>query len=308
MTFDRKVADKPAAAIKSEVSRHQARPVNPQHLRRIIETSDSRVLRKVLIELCQMSPALSGAVTRGLARYSTFAQGVIKGGRVMPQQPVAGPSIANDSDDAYEHMKRRFVTKTPTSQRSTQYPVHGHNSLGRHAAQAHRPPQSTPQVKREYRAPSNDSDADSDAIHMPGSFPRSAQRATNSRSALQDFTTTSPVGNRLAGPPYISGRTTSIKRESPVKTLAKTKAKKCSQCHREFEDEFDVCVYHTGGKVTRGDGATAYSCCKELIGAPGCQFGTHLSEAESDTEPLQRKRPSASPLPDTLQQKRSRVF
>jgi hypothetical protein len=58
--------------------------IDPQHLVRILESCDVRALRYVLLNLCKTSPALSGAVARGLAPYSVFAQAIIKGQQRQP--------------------------------------------------------------------------------------------------------------------------------------------------------------------------------------------------------------------------------
>ncbi|KAF2877594.1 hypothetical protein BDV95DRAFT_559616 [Massariosphaeria phaeospora] len=51
--------------------------IRPSHLHSIIETSDPADIKRVLLHLCTISPALSGAVARALAPKSTFAQATI---------------------------------------------------------------------------------------------------------------------------------------------------------------------------------------------------------------------------------------
>jgi len=52
--------------------------INPDHLRRIIDSSDPKKVADLLFDLCIMSPALSGAVARGLAPQSSWARATIR--------------------------------------------------------------------------------------------------------------------------------------------------------------------------------------------------------------------------------------
>lgn len=52
--------------------------IHPKQLRKIVETSSPKAVRDVLLNLCDLSPALSGAVARGLASNSTYAQETIR--------------------------------------------------------------------------------------------------------------------------------------------------------------------------------------------------------------------------------------
>lgn len=48
------------------------------HVHRILRTSDPQAIQSVLLDLCKLSPALCGAIARGLAPHSTYAQATIK--------------------------------------------------------------------------------------------------------------------------------------------------------------------------------------------------------------------------------------
>ena len=54
-----------AASSRAPGSPQQIRQIHPNHLDEILATTNSNDLRKVLLELCQLSPALSGALVRG---------------------------------------------------------------------------------------------------------------------------------------------------------------------------------------------------------------------------------------------------
>ncbi|PVI04542.1 hypothetical protein DM02DRAFT_611381 [Periconia macrospinosa] len=63
-------------------------PISPDHLRRIITTSPPHAVNAVLLELCKLSPALSGAVVRGLSPHSKYAQDITRRYEKRPLEPV----------------------------------------------------------------------------------------------------------------------------------------------------------------------------------------------------------------------------
>ncbi|KAF2746201.1 hypothetical protein M011DRAFT_88576 [Sporormia fimetaria CBS 119925] len=64
-------------------------PINPAHLTRIIDTTPREPLKAVLIQLCEISPAFSGALARGLAPHSLWAQDLIKHHNTSNPMPEA---------------------------------------------------------------------------------------------------------------------------------------------------------------------------------------------------------------------------
>ncbi|KAF2105803.1 hypothetical protein BDV96DRAFT_355436 [Lophiotrema nucula] len=87
------------------------------HVYHIIRTTDPQAIQTVLFNLCKVSPALCGAVARGLAPHSTYAQSVIRGARQQPTSaPVDRPTgvkVEQRARPAYREppMKSRFERK-----------------------------------------------------------------------------------------------------------------------------------------------------------------------------------------------------
>ena len=67
--------------VKAEAAPGREGASRIDHVYRIIRTSDAQAIQSVLFNLCKMSPALCGAIARGLAPHSTYAQNVIRGAR-----------------------------------------------------------------------------------------------------------------------------------------------------------------------------------------------------------------------------------
>ncbi|KAI4941023.1 hypothetical protein J4E91_011016 [Alternaria rosae] len=99
----------PMTSARNPVGAQQARPIHPEHIKQIIETADPRAVQRVLLELCQMSPAFSGALVRGLASHSASAQGLISQQRMQLHQPKVKIPDEDDSDELYEATKRKLA-------------------------------------------------------------------------------------------------------------------------------------------------------------------------------------------------------
>lgn len=255
------------------IPRQEARSINPEHLRRIINTSDPRALQKTLLHLCQMSPALSGAVVRGLAPHSTFARGLINQHQMSAQTSTAPPPRDDDSDAAYERMRRRMGAEQKLPTRDIQ------NSSTKNRAEASsrvttqmRAVSDMPQVKREYkrRSPGTDTDGDDD-IHLPEPYPRSVQRVG---------TLLTPLRNRVASPSKLTPRPLSAVRPTNIKRAPATVLKRCIQCHESFEGDSELCIYHPSNLVRHEDGLAVYSCCGKSTDDLGCQYASHVDKAE----------------------------
>lgn len=285
-------------------SQAQARPINPEHLRQIIDTSDSRTLRKVLINLCELSPALSAAVARGLAPHSTFAQGVIDRKRAMSHMHTAKSTRDDDINGAYERLKARFA--------STKVSILPQRPSYEHHAQTPRPTRHIDQVGKEstngpIKSESDDDGGNDDEIHLPSSHTRSVHRASAIQTPLPKLSGRSTVNDRTLGSVQDANGSSRVKQERNANTTPKV----CSQCHELFSGDSEVCMYHTGEKTEQEDGQIVYSCCQQSFNDLGCQFGSHASDSESGQESQdlsQRKRPSATPTPYSAQRKITRLL
>lgn len=273
---------------------NDARSVNPQHLRQIIDTSNSHALRKVVLNLCSMSPALSGAIARGLAPHSTFARGVVSRQRTMSRRPTTTPAHEDDSDAAYAQTIRKLSPRIASPHVGISRKVEeGEDYSSHHLARTGLSLQTGHRRRIEPKRSSGSSETADDGIRLPGSYP-SAGRTPHRNSARQSTAISSTFQPR------------SLSRGS-ASAIWGTKCKTCTQCLKPFEDEFDVCMYHPGNAVKNEDGAAIYSCCNKQINKPGCQFSCHTTDSELAKESISRKRPSVSPTPSGARTKMSRL-
>jgi hypothetical protein len=284
-------------------ARVPARAINPEHIKQIIDTADPRALRKVLLELCQMSPAFSGALVRGLAPHSASAQGMISQHRMRSQQPRVKIQDEEDSDDLYEAAKRKLAKSAiPTPDRNRLSTP----SRGDSASRAIPQPLGSLPIARVKREPHERSDSSSDGeMRVPGAYPQTMLHSTTLRTPIRK-----PSGHSYAfnqTPRVLNGVTP---RSASIKKAPVHVTKICTVCHEQIDDVNAPCVSHTGQRVRQSDGSIAWGCCGEDIGSPGCEFnGQHMVEEEPKEDAfVQRKRPSASPGPSRTLQKRPRAF
>ncbi|KAJ4324050.1 hypothetical protein N0V94_001552 [Neodidymelliopsis sp. IMI 364377] len=149
----------------------QPRQIHPQHVTQIIDSSNPRALRQVVLQLCKTSPALSGAIVRGLAPYSSYAQTLIRSQQAKSQIQTTRAVKTEpkpNAQDAYERMKKTLATSS--SGQGSGVRSHGdrlsgisENRDGLRVPKTH----TTPRVKREYRASSTDSDESSHIVDFP---------------------------------------------------------------------------------------------------------------------------------------------
>jgi hypothetical protein len=245
----------------SRTPESNARPVNPQHLARIIQTSSSQAVRDVLTDLCNLSPALRGAVARGLARHSTFAHGLIQQHQHVSRAPASRTPAVKEEEgqDARERMRERLAARKTASE-STLNRIRP-PSTGSGAKGIRPGSQIVPSVKQERQFDVTDSDSDLDQ-YIPSDFPLRTQQATPNRQPLRG-----PNVN-----PY-SGRSA----RAQATKQAEIEAQICTQCDEvvEEKDKDDVCVYHAGPKVKENGRIMCGGCKLPWAEKPRCAFGTH---------------------------------
>jgi hypothetical protein len=296
-------ASQPMTSARNPVAPQPARPINPEHIKQIINTADPRALQKVLLELCQVSPAFSGALVRGLAPHSTSAQGMISQHRMRSQQPKVKTQDDDDSDEIYKEAKRKLARSVHTTPNHSKYLAQSRGDSQSRAPQESHGSSSIPQVKREpYERSVPGWDGE---LHVPGAYPRTTSHLPTLRSPIRN--TPSHSSNFNQTPRLLTKVTpqpTSIHKASMPTT------KTCIVCHEPFVDVDAPCVSHSGRKTRQGDGSIMWDCCGEDVDDPGCNFyGQHVTGEEPDDDsPIQRRRPSASPGPSRPTQKRPRAF
>ncbi|KAH8729076.1 hypothetical protein GQ44DRAFT_608228 [Phaeosphaeriaceae sp. PMI808] len=244
-----------------------ARPIHPDHLAEIINTSNPYAIKSVLLDLCKLSPALSGAVARGLAPHSTFAQGLVR----QHRQQVPARSIVKtemNSDQAYERTKRRLLAERIAREGKR---VQSPNTFGG----AHRArlagSQSVPRLKRERQPDLTDSDSDL-SQYIPSSFPIQSRNVRPDHSPLRGVSGPSAT-NRTPRPFSLTERLRNVKQEHPPEIETKT----CIQCSQTVENEHETCFYHPGSGLNNAGVLTCTECEEPLVEL-GCAIGMHVTE------------------------------
>jgi hypothetical protein len=287
--------ERKASRIPPHTPNSRVRPIDPQHLARIIDTSSSQAVKDVLTDLCKLSPALSGAVARGLARHSTFAQGLIRHHQPTPRAPASRSHVVKkeEGQDAHERMRKRLAARKPASG-SSQSRIHSPSTFS--GANGVRPTgsQSVPRVKLEQRLDVPDSDSDLDH-YIPSDFPISTQKATPNKLPLRDATRPSTV-NRTPSSFSLSERS----------ARGRTEARTCTQCHEvvEGEDENGLCFYHKGPELKVNGKLICGECKKPWETSTGCAFGTHVTAMNANLDSVKRHQAKRSQSPS----KKPRIF
>jgi hypothetical protein len=257
--------------------------INPQHLERIIETSSSRSLRKVLLELCKLSPALSGAVARGLAIHSTFAQDIIRQHRQTSRASGSRSVRTEESSglDARERLKQRLAARQHPTNRS---------NVNRGGSQ------SVPRIKHEPQINLDESDSDLDQ-YIPRDFPVVGPM-TPDRLPLRHASKSNTTNNTPKFP-FSTQRKAPLHDNRPKKREIKT----CTRCQETFEDLDDICFYHSG-PLHKINGVDTCADCDNPWDDLGCVVSTHVAASDANLDPFKRTQPDRSQSPS----KRPRII
>lgn len=268
----------------------QDRPVAPQDLARIIDTSSSTAIKNVLLELCKMSPALSGAVARGLAAHSTYAQDLINKHQQLPRPSastsartqIAQPSAVthvkterSSEEDVYRKTKERLASRLAaqaSSSRSAQTSQGTSTARNPHASGS----RSVTSIKRHHPVDLGDSDSDLDT-YIPKDFPLIGELKVPTPRLRQ-------TASQMTGVRHISRSTPGSEissRTVQAKSVELTK-KNCTRCEEDFDDEEKggVCIYHQGPK-TRVNDSSSCSSCRKPWSEIGCALGSHIAASKS---------------------------
>ena len=257
------------------VPQQQPRQVHPQHVRQIIDTSSPRALRHVVLQLCKTSPALSGAIARGLAPHSAYAQSLIRGQQTQSQVPTTQRTKfehGSNRQDSYERMEKRLEPSSST-QDSVSRPHIYRPPVASEDRDGLRMPssQTAPRVKREYQGSPTDSDKSTDIVDFPVVERDVLRREPRTRTPAVDSSRHPPTT-------HLSATRLTVHRPTHNRAL-NLKPKLCLQCGEMFKEGEINCYYHPGREKPTGTRDTPkYMCCGKFPGEPGCVFGRHTSE------------------------------
>lgn len=289
-------------ARSSNVPQQQHRQVHPQHVRQIIDTSSPRALRHIVLQLCKTSPALSGAIARGLAPHSAYAQALIRGQPAKSQVPTAQRikfEQGSNRKDAHERVEKYFGSNSSTQDsvsRSHTYrpPVASKDRDGLRMPSS----QSASKVKHEYRASSTDSDDSTNIVDFP---------VIERNVLVHGPRTQTPAAAGSKHPPTTNLSATRAAHYPTQSRALNSKPKLCLQCGEMFKEGEINCYYHPGREAHTGTrDISKYMCCGKLLGEPGCVFGRHKSERTGTLASSNRLLPA--PHGGAQQLKRPRFF
>jgi hypothetical protein len=311
-------SQRPGSTRSGKVPQQQSRRINPHHVRQIIDTSSSKHLRSVVLQLCKSSPALSGAIARGLAPYSPWAQALIRGQQAQSQahrqsqahsQPAIKPEPRSSEQESYDRMKQRLGSSSgahssyvrPNAQPSTS--AHGipRSTADRNDGLRLPPSAQRPRtVKREPQTSPTDSDDSTNIVDFPAleqEARRQEHRLHNNASSSSHY---QPSANMSAGGLGVHERSTHY--DAPDR-----KPDFCGQCGQLLSEASPECQYHPGRLASARPGdVSQYMCCDRFDGEPGCKLGQH-QDGRAGTF-TNAKRPSPSPYGGSPGWKKLRVW
>lgn len=248
--------------------------INEVYLRRLIDTTPVGELKDLLLELCKTSPALSGAIVRGLAPHSTWAQNTIRD---------------------YQKRAVRVQVKHANSSSAILSPASS-GVLNHGLSSTSRP---TSSVKPELDPLETDSDSslkDLQFLMNPTTpLPKTPARSKPGNSARSDLKVPSATQNR---PPSLSGSTVAGP-SSKVKSEPRHVLPYCMQCEERAMPK-STCRFHVGRPRVQKKGTPGvklWTCCTKPLDSVGCCEAEHMlikdpiSSSPDSSSPIVAKRP-----------------
>lgn len=292
------------SARSSNVLQQQPRRVNPQHVKQIIDTSSPRALRHIVLQLCKSSPALSGAIARGLAPHSAYAQQLIRGQQARSQAHTqhaikADPRPAGQ--DAYDRVRRQPGTSSSTHSSTARPRIHQSPTLQKNQDELRLPSsQNAPRMKRNNRTSPTGSDDSNNIVDFSEIGYNAIKPEPHSRTPTDHTSRHPSIAN-------IGADRLAVRQRPTQSGASDQKPKLCLQCGELFKEGEVDCYHHTGHEgPTRSGDIPQYTCCRKFVGEPGCTFGRHMSERAGTL--TNSKRPSPSPYDSSPWLKKPRVL
>lgn len=236
---------------------HPLPSVSADHLRQIINTTPPQKVADVLLELCKSSPALSGAVARGLAPHSAWAKNTIRDYQIR----TGVPQVKSEPGKASSSSSSSAFTRPSPVKRDYQSP---------------RPPQPKTPVK--YEIDTLDPETDDSLSDLEALLEQPSRSSGLSGSAVAGPSSSSH-GAATSQTPTQPSLSVRIKPE-PANTVPY-----CMQCEKTIQ-EGTPCRYHLGTltNVTKGNPKIRiWSCCNKPPDGIGCCAGDHIPTRDPAT-------------------------
>ncbi|KAF2012949.1 hypothetical protein BU24DRAFT_261920 [Aaosphaeria arxii CBS 175.79] len=241
--------------------------INPRHLEDIIHTSSHHAVKNVLVELCKLSPALAGAVVRGLAPHSPIGRNLMRTAPSHSSATTIRPKREFPNSYISTGLRQPPPPEVSAMRAGGMKREQGLGSTVGNAGSASN--------GKKYTCP--------EAILLQKDFGTPPPRrgpSTASKPYTGVTPHTAPSGGGVshsAGPQSrnISDRTPSIKRDQSTTGNSKI----CIICWGTFtEATRKECPYHNGPKVVHGPpGVASWACCGQRT-PDGCQRRAHVDE------------------------------
>lgn len=245
--------------------------VSADHLRHIINTSSPQKVTDLLLDLCKSSPALSGAVARGLAPHSSWAQNTIRDYQRRTGVPQVKAEFGKPFSSSAANPLPSFENRTYASPRT---------------------PYSKPPVKPEVdilEPDTDDSLSDLDMIlAQPNRSSKGKAAAGSSSSTHRATSDQNPTSPSHTSEPALSIR---VKPEPKITTPL------CMQCNKIIQPGTN-CLVHLGRLKLYTQGIQkirVWSCCNKPSTAGGCYYGVHIPLRESNDDPVSTSTGSKKP-------------
>jgi hypothetical protein len=250
--------------------------INEVYLRRLIDTTPVGELKDLLLELCKTSPALSGAIVRGLAPHSTWAQNTIRDYQKRAVRVQVKPEHANSSSAVLPPASSGVLN-------------HGLSSTSR----------PTSSVKPELDPLETDSDSslkDLQFLMNPTTpLPKTPATSKPGNSARSDLKVPAATQNRLISlsDSTVAGPSSKVKPE-PRHALPY-----CMQCEQRVMPK-STCHFHVGRPRVQKKGTPGvklWTCCTKPMDSVGCCEAEHMlikdpiSPSPDSSSPITAKRP-----------------
>ncbi|KAF2636955.1 hypothetical protein P280DRAFT_145054 [Massarina eburnea CBS 473.64] len=276
----RRPPQQPTSAYVKRESRKPSPAVNPNTLRHIIATSDPVGLQNVLLDLCKLSPALSGALARGLLPHSTHAQQLVN--RSAVNRSAVNRSAVNRS--AVNRAEAPRIKADPGARWKAIQDMSNRGKIKQEPKKSSTSAsyQATPITKRETESVSLSDSSDDEILRQDPFESRSASKAWGSSAAGPSR----PRGtSKFLRSPSTETEAESEHLSSPTFARSLAPQTKCKNCNQPFkEGAFSVCSYHPGRRAMitddNGDRVDVYTCCNATMGTIGCESGAHEGTKE----------------------------
>jgi hypothetical protein len=240
-----------------------------------------------VLTLCRASPALSGAVARGLAPYSVWAQAVVNGAQARRGRVDQGTQRARVKTEVYgAPPKREAVASAVYVPGAVMPPAHVDSPAQERAAGV-RMPGAYPERSgyAEHEGSPTDSDDSDHIVPIAGPQPRGI------RTPLQ------PSSSRSNQPASSFFQSQTSHTSTPTPTTQGGRTLQCSRCYKPFTEglwEPGRCIYHPSDDLVQYGNKNVFACCHQDEWTLGCKREEHISTEAAAASPLAQTQADAS--------------